>query len=90
MSSIHCSHILNPIPSASMNENEIAIGHCSKSFVCNLFARQHWRIIAGGVSQSISSFHVSDCIVGPLPFTLVLYTLLGQNNLTNTNDVCDF
>jgi hypothetical protein len=74
---------------ASMNENEIAIGHCSKSFVCNLFARQHSRIIAG-VSQSISSLHVSDCIVGLLPFTLVLYTLLGQNNLTNTNDVCDF
>lgn len=80
---------------ASTNENEIAIGHCSKAFACNLFARQRSRYITC-VSQSISSIHVSDCIAGPPPFTSVLYSLFlgnsisGGNNLAHINEVRDF
>ena len=56
---------------ASTNDNEVSIGQC-KSFGCNLFTGQRSRKI--NVSDhSVSSLHISNCIIGPPPFTSTLY-----------------
>jgi len=79
---------------ASTNENEIAIGNCSKKFPCNLFAGQHSRTVTVA-NQSISSLHISNFIVGPLSFTPVLYKtflilmIKEDGDLTkSSNEVC--
>ena len=56
---------------ASTNDNEVSIGQC-KSFACSLFAGQRSRKITLS-GHSVSSMHISNCIVGPPPFTSMLY-----------------
>jgi hypothetical protein len=60
---------------ASTNENEVAIGQFNSSFGCNLFAGQRSRTVAvpGMSDESVASLHVSSCIVGPPPFTQMLF-----------------
>lgn len=60
---------------SSTTENEIAFGQCTNPFACNLFAGQRSRNITTS-GPPISSFHLSNCIIGPPPSTSLLYLSL--------------